>query len=797
MAQRTDLAEVMPGGKLRLHLHAGQRRAWASTRRFVCVLAGTQGGKALALDTLLPTVDGFKLMMHVRPGDTLFGQHGEPVLVIAESPIYSDHECYRVRFDDGSELIADAEHQWLTQTGQERKNFARRPVAEWGPKARTTREIAQTMRDYRGATNHAVPLGEALQFPARELPIPPYTLGAWLGDGFSSSASLVCADTEILDAIRAEGVTVGAGKDGNSGKALVYRLGASATRGGNNRGNDSLQATLRREGLLNNKHIPDLYLVASVEQREALLAGLLDTDGSCAPDGQVEFCAKVEGFARSVWELVRGLGFKAYLRQHKAGHWRVVFTPDRAVFRVTRKLLRQTYKRRPDTKRLFIVAVEPVPSTPVKCLAVAGPERLYRAGVTAVVTHNTSFGPHWLYREICRRGPGDYMVVTPSFPLLELKALPEFRKLFEQQLQLGRYVASPVRKFTFSQGGGFRTFGKGYSATTDPVHVYFGHAADPESLESATAKAAWLDEAGQKNFKLASWQAILRRLSLAEGRALITTTPYSLGWLKSEMWDAWRKGDPLIEVVRFESIANPAFPRAEYERAKANLPAWKFDLFYRALFTRPAGLIYDSFDEATQIVPRFTIPVSWPRFLGLDFGAVNTAGMFYAQEPATGRLYAYREYLAGGRTAEEHARALLAGEAMMPQCVGGSKSEGQWRREFQKGGLPVRSPQISEVELGIDRVYGWHKRDMLRVFDDLAGYIEQKRTYSRVLDASDQPTEQIEDKETYHLLDAERYILGWLADKATVQAGSLDALAGYAGVMVGQGGPVGQFGGVV
>ena len=398
----------------------------------------------------------------------------------------------------------------------------------------------------------------------------------------------------------------------------------------------------------------------------------------------------------------------------------------------------------------------------------------------------TSFGPHWLYREICRRGPGDYMVVTPSFPLLELKALPEFRRLFEQQLQLGRYVASPIRKFTFSQAGGARTFGKGYLASESPVHVYFGHAADPESLESATAKAAWLDEAGQKNFKLASWQAILRRLSLAEGRALITTTPYSLGWLKSEMWDRWKAGDPLVEVIRFESITNPAFPRAEYERAKANLPRWKFDLFYRAMFTRPAGLIYDAFDEEQHLAPRFTLPATWPRFLGLDFGGVHTAGMFYAQEPSTGRLYAYREYLHGGRTAEEHARALLAGEPMTPQCVGGSKSEGQWRREFQKGGLPVRSPMISEVEVGIDRVYAWHKGQpaQLFVFDDLQGYLEEKRTYSRVLDASDQPTEAIEDKASYHRLDAERYILGWLADKATVQAGSLDALAGYAGVIV-------------
>ncbi len=397
----------------------------------------------------------------------------------------------------------------------------------------------------------------------------------------------------------------------------------------------------------------------------------------------------------------------------------------------------------------------------------------------------TSFGPHWLYREIQRRGPGDYMVVTPTFPLLEMKALPEFKRLFQDWLQLGTYVSNPVRKFTFSSFGGSRTFG----ASREPhplTQVFFGYAADPESLESATAKAAWLDEAGQKKFKLGSWQAILRRLSLAQGRVLITTTPYNLGWLKTEIWDAWRRGDPDIDVVRFESVLNPQFPRAEFERARRTLPGWKFDLFYRALFTRPAGLIYDSFDEAQHLVPRFTLPPRWPRYLGLDFGGVNTAGMFYAQNPDTGDVYAYREYLAGGRTAEEHARHLLAGEAGVPQCVGGSKSEGQWRREFQRGGLPVRAPAIGDVEVGIDRVYAFHRGQpaQLYVFDDLAQYLEQKRTYSRELDQFDQPTETIEDKETYHLLDAERYILGWLADRATVQQGALGALTDYAGVTV-------------
>jgi hypothetical protein len=395
--------------------------------------------------------------------------------------------------------------------------------------------------------------------------------------------------------------------------------------------------------------------------------------------------------------------------------------------------------------------------------------RRFVAVLAGTQSGKTSFGPLWLWREIQRSGPGDYLVATPTFTLLELKALPEFVKHFQQRLRLGRYVGSPVRKFVFSEDGARRTFGS-YDPEK-PTTVFFGYAEDPESLESATIKAAWLDEAGQRKFKRASWEAIQRRLSIAQGRVLVTTTPYDLGWLKKEFYDRWRAGDPNVDVVRFDSTENPAFSKDEFERARANLPRWKFDLFYRAIFTRPAGLIYDSFDEGRHVVPRFAIPDDWPRFLGLDFGGVNTAGVFYAGEPRTRKLYLYREYKAGGRTAAEHTLHLLKDEPGTPTCVGGSRSEGQWRKEFAAGGLvngkrvqglPVLKPDIKEVEVGIGRVYGCHKRDEVFVFEDCEGYLEEKRSYSRVLDASGEPTEEIDAKETFHHLDAERYILGWL-----------------------------------
>ncbi|MFC1996983.1 terminase large subunit domain-containing protein [Chloroflexota bacterium] len=373
----------------------------------------------------------------------------------------------------------------------------------------------------------------------------------------------------------------------------------------------------------------------------------------------------------------------------------------------------------------------------------------------------TTFGPPWLYREIKEKGPGDYLVATPTFPLLYVKALPEFRKLFERTLKLGRFITTPIRRFEFSRFGLESLFGPDYAnaATT----IYFGHANDPDSLEAATYKAAWLDEAGQKKFKLGSWESIQRRLSIYEGRVLFTTTPYYLGWLKRLVADR-AAFDPDFEIIRFESIKNPAFPKTEWDRMQKLLPEWKFNLYYRALWSRPAGLIYDNWLDADQIKPS-PIPGDWPRFVGIDFGGVNTAALFYAQNPKNGTYYAYKTYYPQEKkTSAEHVAAILQNEPEGITAVGGAKSEDQWRMEFKAAGLVVKKPPISDVEVGIDRVYAAHAERKIKVFNNLAAYIDEKESYSRVLDDAGVTTGEIEDKADYHLMDCERYLWALLGE---------------------------------
>lgn len=380
-------------------------------------------------------------------------------------------------------------------------------------------------------------------------------------------------------------------------------------------------------------------------------------------------------------------------------------------------------------------------------------DRRFILGVAGRQSGKTVMGPHWMAREIKLRGGGDYLAASPSYPLMTKKMLPAFLKLFKKELRLGDYNGQR-KAFTFSPDGAQRWFG---DASVECC-VFFGHAADPDSLESATMKAAWLDEAGQSRFKLGSWEAIQGRLAIHQGRVLITTTPYNLGWLKTQFYDRWKAGDPLYDVVRFDSKENPAFPLDEYERARATLPRWKFNMFYRGMFEKPAGLIYDCFDDARHIIEPFAIPPHWRRTVGLDFGGINTAAVFLAEDPADRTLYLYREYWPRKMmTATEHAAALRTGEPSSLTCVGGAGSEGQWRAEFLKAGLPIRQPPVSEVQVGIDRVYALIQTDRLRVFRTCKHVLADVQSYSYKTTDDGEPLPEIADKETYHLGDSLRY----------------------------------------
>ena len=377
----------------------------------------------------------------------------------------------------------------------------------------------------------------------------------------------------------------------------------------------------------------------------------------------------------------------------------------------------------------------------------------------------TSFGPWWLLNQIDESG-GDYIAATSTYDLFKLKMLPEIRQVFETVLGIGRYWAGDkiIELAEHLQPGRFWA-----RTSSDRMwgRIILRSAQSEGGLESATAKAAWLDEVGQKEFGVTAWEAVLRRVALAQGPVLGTTTPYNLGWLKSEIADKAKAGDKDIAVINFPSTINPAFPQQEFEDMQARLPTWKFNMFYKGLFERPEGLIYNDFNSAYRTdgghkVKPFDIPQDWRRWVGVDPGANNTALIWLAKAPETDWLYIYRESLTGGKSSREHAQgaqrlANQYGEKVIWYGVG-AKSETQQRMDWSDAGVRnVIEPTVSDVESGIDKVIDLLRKQMFFVFDNCTGLLDQFSTYARELDRQGNVTEKIADKATYHYLDALRY----------------------------------------
>ncbi len=382
----TDLDALTNG------LHPGQ---------MVIVAARPSVGKALAVDTPLPTPDGWTTMGQVEVGDRLIAADGTPTAVVAATEVMEARPCYEVTFDDGTRVLTDAEHQWLTDTRASRKSaqaaaagYNRMRHQRTFASVKTTRQIAETLRcptiDRR--LNHSVANAQAVETPERDLPLPPYVLGAWLGDRHTNCARITPCDPGVVMRLESEGLVL----DQIAGVTYSLRLPPP-------RPESSVEAILRSMGVLGNKHVPVAYLRASAAQRRALLAGLLDTDGTVTNTGAVQFSVTNARLAEDFCELVVSLGYRCgvttkYVRGRSAASsvaYTVTFTPSDEVFALERMKVahkERASRSRPQAGSRFITSVRPVPSVPVRCVEVDHPEGLYLATRSMIPTHNSTLG---------------------------------------------------------------------------------------------------------------------------------------------------------------------------------------------------------------------------------------------------------------------------------------------------------------------------------------------------------------------------------------------------------------------
>ena len=630
-------------GKLTEAERAALRYAWSFWARpeqlpppgnwqYWSYIAGRGAGKALALDTPIPTPSGWSTMGDLQVGDLVIDENGKPCRVLAKYEP-DQKEQYRITFSDGSTIDACADHLWVTWEHKDRKAYLRsayerdtsqfpeswvswKPtrhskapltveqqsaivaartagmsyeniglavgvsmMAAWqvcqrgvvaskrstyddiGPNTRTTKQIAQTLRHgKRGDLNHCIPCAAPIDLPEARLPIPPYTLGAWLGDGSRAGAVITSADDDVITQIRLDGYVVDK-IAGNCGRASMYSIRhplqvVERNEKGQFAPRDHLLTALKRLGVCEKKSIPAIYLRASINQRIALLRGLMDTDGH-ASGGPVEFCNTNENLARGVFELAVSLGEKPVFAEGRASlngkdcgpKYRVTWTPASFnPFAVSRKAAlvkmasgAQGLRRR----HRMIVSVDHIDPVPVACLTVDSPNSMYLAGRSMIPTHNTRTGAEWVRRKV-REGFKRIALVAPTHD--------DFVKVMVAGESGILSISPPWDMPEFNEGKKLLTWPNGAQA--------FGYSAErPERLRGPQHDAAWADElaAWHRLRRQATWDMLNFGMRIGTNpQVFVSTTPMPV----DVIGDLIRGGiDPAIAshvITRGSTYANKA-----------------------------------------------------------------------------------------------------------------------------------------------------------------------------------------------------------------------------------------------
>jgi phage terminase large subunit-like protein len=504
-----------------------QRMPPGDWRRWI-LRGGRGSGKALHIDTQIPTPEGWSAMGSLSVGDLVFDESGNPCAVTGVTEVMVDRECYRLTFDDGHEIIADADHEWFTWTRAARKSHQRARVPGIHPGLKTTAEIAASVM-HGPESNHSVPLAGALFSHDAVLPAGAYTLGYWLGNGskdcsrvtIGSTVGSSVRDTEPLDVIRSEGYDVRPTSDPKCWSVAGFITVLKALGVGGERGV---------------KHIPRIYLRGSYVQRLALMQGLMDADGyQSATCPSAEFCSTDRPLADGLHELAISLGIKASIAEGRATlngkdcgpKWRVTFTTRVPVFRLARKLCRmpQAASQATRTGHRYIIGCEAIQSVPVRCIAVDSPSHLYLAGAGMIPTHNSAAASNTLHkiaRDKKRIGTGiigiigrthdDVRIVNVGDPATGLLATApsDFR----------------IRPEDWKPGPGLITWPNGVRG-----RVFSADA--PEAIRGNNFAFLLADELQSwPNGEETWWSVVEPAVRVGRAQIMITMTPKPLRWLR-------------------------------------------------------------------------------------------------------------------------------------------------------------------------------------------------------------------------------------------------------------------------
>jgi len=442
-------------GKEKIKLYEAQKSVLRSLvdDRFVCLLSCRQSGKALDLETPISTTKGWKKLGELTLEDQIYGSSGQPINITHLHPIEYNRPCYKVTFDNGETIIADENHEWFTQTRRERSKNKPGSI-------KTTKQIKDSLKVWKSSTepNHRIPMVlNGIKNEKKELPIDPYVLGLWLGDGMKESGEIVVGNRDFDHVYNKL-------KTNNQFDKLIVKkypyISAHYIRLTTNKQiqTKSLNALIKKHNLYKNKHIPEEYFTASREQKLQLLTGLMDSDGYIEKsNGAAMFYTSCDHFCNQVKRLITEIGYKPKIQTkqaklygvNKRTSYGISFKPREPVatipFKYNRLKFESITENHPQKRSQFhyIIDVQPCESVPVRCITVDSPDSLFLAGKNLIPTHNSTMLTIFALWMVCFNDDHRAAIVANK----ESTAINIFKRVRMAYEQLPNYIKPGVKDY--------------------------------------------------------------------------------------------------------------------------------------------------------------------------------------------------------------------------------------------------------------------------------------------------------------------------------------------------------------
>lgn len=372
-------------------------------------------GKGQPYGSKILTPKGWINIENLRVGDEVFSGEGKIQKTIGVYP-KQEINTYRFYYSDGASCVFDEDHLHICRTNNDRQRGKKWRVL-------STKELLQIPLKYGNdnkSRNFDIPIVSPVQFPKKDLKISPYVIGALLGDGsFLGNINFSTSDKEVLFKMKNE-LPDGISLEHKSRYDYKIMTGPSGNRHHIFR-QEIIELGLHKK-LSYQKHIPEKYLLSSIEDRIELLRGLMDTDGYISECGTCQFYTTSEALKNNVKFLIQSLGgiptestklptFN-YLGEKKSGRLCHVLTFSLKTFNpfyLKRKADKWISNPRDNGRWIDQIEFEKVQKT--ICIAVDSSDKSY-VTENCIITHNTPMQLVFA-QNIVEKTNGNVLIATP------------------------------------------------------------------------------------------------------------------------------------------------------------------------------------------------------------------------------------------------------------------------------------------------------------------------------------------------------------------------------------------------